>query len=372
MVYFLIDCFAITKEQNELQQEGHIMTESGSNRRKFKYVLCKTAEFFLLLLVFSLLVFLMARLCPGDPLRSWYGDGIDRLSAEEKASARSSLGLDQPLLLQYVQWLRHLLTGNTGISFKYKQSAGAVIQKFWWNTFIFGLLSYALTFFLSFCLGKKCAAKEGSLTDRFLRRAGVVTGNIPSFFLSLLFILLFSVKLGILPAGGAYDRGDSASVVNRLIHLVLPVSVMVLGHLGYYSSMVRNLLVEETRKDYVLLMKAEGLPREKILSKYCMKNILPPMLAVMTAAVPHLLGGTYVVEMVFSYPGLGTLGLESALYHDYNMLMAVTLLTGAAVILFSFAAREISIRIDPAMNDFPPEISDNAPQEPGKENNEDE
>ena len=101
------------------------------------------------------------------------------------------------------------------------------------------------------------------------------------------------------------------------------------GARGYYGLMVRNLLVEETRKDYVLLHKSQGIPREKILRRYCMKNILPGMIPAMTMAVPHILGGTYVVEMVFGYPGLGTLAFESALYKDFNVLMAVTLLTGA-------------------------------------------
>lgn len=159
------------------------------------------------------------------------------------------------------------------------------------------------------------------------------------------------MKIRIFPTGGAYSYGMTHSLPDRIWHLVLPCAVLVLEHVGYYGLMVRNLLVEETRKDYVLLHKSQGIPREKILRKYCMKNILPGMIPAMTMAVPHILGGTYVVEMVFGYPGLGTLAFESALYKDFNVLMAVTLLTGALVIFCNMLGEVLSAAIDPRMRD---------------------
>lgn len=322
---------------------------NANRRTSIPQPLRRLLEFLLMMLALSLLVFLMARLCPGDPLRAWYGDGIDRMNEAQKQAARTSLGLDQPLIVQYGVWLRNLLRGNPGISFQYKQPVMRVIGNVWGNTLIFGLASYALTFALAFPLGRWCAAREDSRADRLLRRVGVVTGNIPSFFLAMIFILIFAVKLGILPSGGAYSYGNSADPIDRIAHLVLPVAVVVTGHLGYYSYLVRNLLLEETRKDYVLLLKAEGLPGGRILRKYCMRNILPPMFSIMATAVPHLIGGAYIVEMVFGYPGLGTLSFESALYKDYNMLMAVTLLTGAVVLLCNILAEVFAARIDPRM-----------------------
>ena len=219
------------------------------------------------------------------------------------------------------------------------------------NTAILGLLAYVMTFLPAFRIGSSCALKEDSRKDRRLSRIAVVTGNIPSFFLGLLLILFFAVKIRLFPTGGAYSYGMAHSLPDRIWHLVLPCAVLVLEHVGYYGLMVRNLLVEETRKDYVLLHKSQGIPREKILRKYCMKNILPGMIPAMTMAVPHILGGTYVVEMVFGYPGLGTLAFESALYKDFNVLMAVTLLTGALVIFCNMLGEVLSAAIDPRMRD---------------------
>lgn len=304
-----------------------------------------------LLLVLSLVVFFLARACPGDPLRSWYGDGVDRLSAAQKEAMRRNLGLDRSLWVQYGLWLRNLFQGSLGISLKYKRPVTAVLGSVAGNTAILGLLAYVMTFLPAFRIGSSCALKEGSRKDRRLSRTAVVTGNIPSFFLGLLLILFFAVKIRLFPTGGAYSYGMAHSLPDRIWHLVLPCAVLVLEHVGYYGLMVRNLLVEETRKDYVLLHKSQGIPREKILRKYCMKNILPGMIPAMTMAVPHILGGTYVVEMVFGYPGLGTLAFESALYKDFNVLMAVTLLTGALVIFCNMLGEVLSAAIDPRMRD---------------------
>ncbi len=304
-----------------------------------------------MLLLLSLLVFLMARLSPGDPLRSWYGDGVERMSAAEKAAMSHKLGLDRSLPVQYGIWLRGVLTGDLGISLRYKQPVTTVIGNVLLNTVALGVLSYVLTFLIAFRMGQKSALSEGSLRDRWLTRWSITVGSIPSFFLALLLILILAVQLPLFPTGGAYSYGMKYSLPDRLWHLVLPTAVIVLGHVGYYGLMVRNLLAEETRKDYVLLLKSQGIPKTEIVNRCCTRNILSTMIPAMSLAVPHLLGGTYVVEMVFGYPGLGTLTFESALYKDYNLLMAITLLTGAVVIVCDFLGEILSARVDPRMRE---------------------
>ena len=304
-----------------------------------------------MLLLLSLLVFLMARLSPGDPLRSWYGDGVERMSAAEEAAMSHKLGLDRSLPVQYGIWLRGVLTGDLGISLRYKQPVTTVIGNVLLNTVALGVLSYVLTFLIAFRMGQKSALSEGSLRDRWLTRWSITVGSIPSFFLALLLILILAVQLPLFPTGGAYSYGMKYSLPDRLWHLVLPTAVIVLGHVGYYGLMVRNLLAEETRKDYVLLLKSQGMPKTEIVNRCCTRNILSTMIPAMSLAVPHLLGGTYVVEMVFGYPGLGTLTFESALYKDYNLLMAITLLTGAVVIVCNFLGEILSARVDPRMRE---------------------
>ena len=316
---------------------------------KTAYVWRKALEMLLMLLLLSVVVFVLARLAPGDPLRAYYGDGLERLSQAQQEAARERLGLNDSLAVQYLRWAEHALQGDWGISLQYKQPVTAVIGKMWQNTLLLGGISFALTFWLAAAIGKFCALHEGSFADRVICKIGTVSGCIPTFFLTLLLILIFAVNLRVLPVGGAYDYGENGNALNRALHLILPTAVTVLEHLWYYAYLIRNKLAEEARGDYVLLCKAKGMPAQKILAQHCMKNILPTLVVMMAVALPHILCGTYIVETVFAYPGLGKLSFESAMYQDYNLLTALCLLTGAVVFFFQFLAQVLGEALDPRM-----------------------
>lgn len=204
-----------------------------------------------------------------------------------------------------------------------------------------------LTFLGALGLGILCAWFEDRSVDRILCKGGTVLSCIPEFWLSLVLILIFAVVLHILPSGGAYDVGQKHNLLNRIEHLILPMVIVVLQHLWYYAYMIRNKLLEEVRADYVLLGKSKGLSKRQILFRHCLRNIMPSYVSIMAISVPHVLGGTYVVETVFSYPGIGALSYESARYHDYNMLMVLCLMTGVMVILCNLIGQIINEHIDP-------------------------
>ena len=141
--------------------------------------------------------------------------------------------------------------------------------------------------------------------------------------------------------------GHKNDILNRIEHLILPMTIVVLQHLWYYAYMIRNKLLEETRADYVLLGKAKGLSKKQILFGHCLRNILPSYISIMAISVPHVLGGTYIVETVFSYPGIGALSYESARYHDYNLLMVLCMMTGILVLFCNLIGGIINEKIDP-------------------------
>ena len=295
----------------------------------------------------SLAVFCIARLAPGDPLVAYYGDRVEKMSPAERERTMERLGLNEPLRVQYVRWLSGALRGEFGISYQYKRDVLEVIGGRIGNTLLLGGVGFVLTFALALGLGILCAWREGGPLDRFLCQAGTATSCIPEFWLALVLILLFSVTLGLLPSSGAYSYGGQGDLADRARHLVLPMAVLVLSHLWYYAYLIRNKLLEEIRADYVLLAKAKGLTRREVLLAHCVRNILPTYIGLMAISVPHILGGTYVIETVFSYPGIGTLSYESARYQDYNMLMVLAMMTGILVILSSLLAQVINERIDP-------------------------
>lgn len=307
----------------------------------------KLLVFLASVLVLSLVVFYISRLAPGDPLVSYYGDRVEKMTPQERAWAEDNLGLNDPISVQYLRWLENALHGDFGISYKYKMDVVEVISARVGNTLLLGGVGFVLVFVLALGLGVLCAWYEDRWPDRILCKVGTVTSCIPEFWLSLLLILLFAIWLKWLPSSGAYSIGKSGDLGDRLLHLLLPMTVVVVSHLWYYAYMIRNRVLDEMRADYVLLAKSKGLSRRAVMLRHCLRNTMPTYLSIMAISVPHILGGTYIVETVFSYPGLGTLSYESARYQDYNLLMLLCLLSGTLVILCSIIAQIINERIDP-------------------------
>lgn len=309
----------------------------------------KALVFVLSVVVLSVAVFYISRLAPGDPLVSYYGERVEKMSVEDRAWAEEKLGLDESIFIQYLRWAQNALNGDFGVSYKYKMPVTEVISSRIGNTLILGGVGFVLTFVLSLLLGVLCAWNEDKFLDKTICKLGTVTSCIPEFWLSLIFILVFAITLKWFPSSGAYSIGKKGDFIDRITHLVLPMLVVVLSHLWYYAYMIRNKILDEVRADYVLLAKAKGLTRSKVMFRHCLRNTIPTYLSLMAISVPHILGGTYIVETVFSYPGLGTLSYESARYKDYNLLMLLCLISGITVILCSIIAQIINERIDPRM-----------------------
>lgn len=307
------------------------------------------AVFFISIWALSAVVFVLSRITPIDPLQSYYGERTEKMSEEQKESARNRLGLNESIPVQYVRWLKFALSGDFGISYKYKQDVTRVINERIGNTILLGGVSYVILFIGALLLGLFCAWKENSLADRMIVRLGTVMSCIPEFWLSLVLIFVFSIVLGWFPASGAYSIGGG-DLMDRLRHLELPVIACVSGHLWYYAYMVRNMLCEQTRSEYVLLARAKGTSDGAILFGHCLKNVLPAYISLMAVSVAHILGGTYLVEAVFSYPGIGMLIYESAKTSDYNMLMVLCLLTGVIMIVANTVAELLNARLNPQLN----------------------
>ena len=316
-------------------------------RNPFVYYGKKVLIFFVSVFILSLMVFYISQLAPGDPLMSYYGERVEKMSTEEKEAAREKLGLNDPIHVQYVRWIQNAAKGEFGISYKYKQNVMEVIGSRIGNTLILGGIGFVLTFIGALGLGILCAWHEDKWPDKLLCKGGTLLSCIPEFWLCLLLIMIFSVILHWLPSSGPYAVGHKYDILSRIEHLVLPMTVVILGHLWYYAYMIRNKLLEETRADYVLLGKSKGLSKKQIMFGHCLRNVLPSYISLMAISVPHVLGGTYIVETVFSYPGIGALSFESARYHDYNLLMVLCMMTGILVIFCNLIGGIINEKIDP-------------------------
>lgn len=322
-----------------------------NRKNPYVYYGKKILIFLLSVLLLSVVIFYVARLAPGDPLVSYYGDRVEKMSVAEREWAEENLGLNAPIYVQYLRWFQNALKGNFGISFKYKTDVMEVIGGRLVNTLILGGIGFVLIFVLALGLGILCAWHEEKWLDKLICKVGTIISCIPEFWLSLILILIFAIYLRWLPSSGAYSIGKATDISDRILHLILPMTIVVGSHLWYYAYMIRNKLLEEVRAEYVLLAKSKGLDKKSILFRHCLRNIIPSYLSIMAISVPHILGGTYIIETVFSYPGIGTLSYESARYQDYNLLMLLCILSGAVVILCNIIAQTINEHIDPRMRE---------------------
>lgn len=308
----------------------------------------KGMELMLTIFVLSLVVFGMSRLAPGDPLLSYYGSGVERMSTQEKEEAKEKLGLNASISVQYRVWAKKALSGDFGLSYKYKVPVTDVIGGVAINTLLLGGTGFTLIFLLALPLGAFCALREGKVMDRLITRFGVITGSIPVFWISLVMILLFSVLFRILPASGAGPLGGGP-FLQRIPYLILPISALLFSHLWYFGYVVRNLYLEEMEKEYMLLHRIKGMTSRQIILHHGTRNIFPAYLTLMINSVPHLLGGSYIIEEVFAFPGLGRLAFESAKYHDYNLLMVIALITGTLVVTLNILGDALSVALNPAL-----------------------
>lgn len=316
-----------------------------------KKTLQRLIGFLLTMFILSVVVFCFARWAPGDPLQSFYGDAVESMTSEELAAARSRLGLDAPIYVQYIKWLGNAFRGNFGLSLKYKKAAMDVVSPLIGNTLILGGTAYLLVFLLATLLAVVCALHEETWLDRLICKIGTSVYYLPPFWLGVVLVLVFSIHLKLFPSSGAYDIGKSGDIQNRILHMILPLTVMIVSHLWYYAYMIRNKLLDELRQDYVLLAKEKGLTKRQIVWKHCLRNVAPTIVSIMAISIPHVLSGTYIAESVFNYPGIGALSIESAKYHDYNLLMLLVMITGALVVLSSILAQTVNEVIDPRMKE---------------------
>ena len=297
----------------------------------------------------SMVKLYVSRLAPGDPLFSYYGERVEKMSPEEREWAEEKLGLNDKISVQYSRWMNQVFHGNFGRSYKYKMDVLDVLKSRLGNTLLLGGTGFLIIFAGALLMGVICAWKEGGWLDKIICKAGTIISCVPEFWLALVLILVFSVSLRWLPSSGAYAVGQEKNISDRILHMILPFIVIVTEHLWYYGYMVRNKMLDEIRADYVLLAKAKGIKKSRIMLVHCMRNIMPSYLSIMAISVTHIMGGTYVAETVFSYPGIGTLAYESARYKDYNLLMIISLMSGIIIIACNMAAQILNERIDPRM-----------------------
>ncbi len=318
------------------------------------YLLRRLGASALLLLLVVSVTFLALRLAPGDPSAQIENP---RISRQHQERMQELYGLDQPLARQYVTWLRGvMLEGDWGISFTHRRPVTAVIAERIGPTLLLTGTALAIQFVLGMTLGVWAARRPGSARDHLIRLGAILFYSLPLFWLCLLAVEWVAGALPFLPSGhmrsvDARDLGALARGFDLFVHLMLPALTLGLATAGGILRFTRNSLLDTLSEDYIRTARAKGLSEGRIGWLHGLKNAAAPLVQILGMSFPFLLSGSLIVEVIFSWPGMGRLTYEAVKAYDFPLVLASTALAGVLVIIGNLIADLLHAAIDPRVRE---------------------
>jgi peptide/nickel transport system permease protein len=308
-----------------------------------------------LLIGVATLIFFVLALAPGDPTAFYFNPNVPPEVTEQ---IRRNLGLDQPLHIRYVRWLGAFLTGNFGFSFAQSRPVSEILMEALPNTLILTGSALVLVFLLGIVIGAYQAVRQYSAADNALSVGSLFFYSMPSFWLALMLMLLFSLKAhqwGLpiaLPATGMtsvdYEfLNFGQRMVDRIRHLILPVSTLTLALAAGVARYTRGQMLEVVRQDYIRTARAKGLPERTVIWKHALRNSLIPVITLLGLYIPFLFSGAVFVEMIFAWPGMGRIIVDAIFMRDYPVVMATSFVFAVMVILGNLLADILYAVADP-------------------------
>lgn len=305
----------------------------------------------LLLFTVSVLTFTLVSISPIDPLQANVGQAaLGSMSQEQIAKLESYWGVNQPPVERYVNWLTDFLRGDMGVSLLYRQPVTTVIWVKLANSLFLLGLAWLISGVLGFVLGVLSGINQGKLIDKLIKGYSLVIASTPAFWLALLLLLIFGVWLEVLPIGLSVPIGVEASGVtfmDRVVHAILPAVTLSITGVSNIALHTREKTIEIMESEYILFARARGESKKSILKNHVLRNVSLPALTLQFASISEIIGGSVLVEQVFSYPGLGQAAVDAGLGSDVPLLMGITLVTAAIVFGGNLLANLLYGVVDP-------------------------
>lgn len=306
-----------------------------------KQLLYRLGQIVLVLLGISFITFALVMLSPGDPVRQMIAGNEDIIVSQQEIDAlRAELGLDKPFVFQYLDWLGRALRGNLGFSYMVKRPVVEELMHSLPATVILSLASTLFMLAVAVPLGIYSAVKRNSIADYIVRAMTFVSISIPNFWMGLMLLWIFGLKLRWLPiVGGSVN----------LRNLVLPALTLGIVMAAKYARQVRAAVLEELNQDYVTGARARGMSESHILWKEVLPNAMLPLITLLGLSFGNLLGGAAVVEIVFSWPGLGYLAVQSIIYRDFQLVQGIVLWIALMYMIINLVIDISYNRLDPRL-----------------------
>jgi peptide/nickel transport system permease protein len=294
-----------------------------------RFLLRRVLQGLLVLWIVTTATFVLIHLAPGGP--AILAD--PKLAPVERQAIEHRLGLDRPLVEQYLAWHRNLLRGDLGQSYLYQTPAVRTVLGRLPNTLFLAGLALFVSLLLAIPGGVWAGLRPGSPGDRVLDGLSFVALSVPPFWFGIVLIILFAALWHVLPAGGMSSSGSAGFLGDQLRHLILPVTALALPATAELLRFTRASVAEAARAAHVATARARGVDERHIVRRHVLRNALLPLVTVVGLQAPLLVGGAAITETVFSWPGMGRLGVEAALGRDYPVVMALTLAVATTVVL---------------------------------------
>lgn len=321
-----------------------------------RFVVRRLASAVLLLYLVLTAAFFLVHLAPGDPSLIYIAEGRGQLTAADRQVMRERFGLDRPIAERYVQWLYTVtVRGDWGRSYDTGQPTTQRVAAALPNTLLLVAGTVVVQYGLGLLLGVLAALRRG-LLDHLVRGVAMLLWALPAFVLALLSVEVFGVRLGWLPIDGmrsldADQWSAAARLTDLLRHLVLPATILGVASCAMVVRMVRNNLLEVLEQDYVRAARARGLSSTRVLFGHALPNTVRPLIQDAGVVIPALLGGSVIIEQIFSWPGIGRLAFDAIGTRDYPIVLATTALSGALVVIGTTAADLLHAWLDPRVRE---------------------
>ncbi|MBY5403900.1 ABC transporter permease [Rhizobium leguminosarum] len=306
---------------------------------RYKFILMRPLQFLPVIFGISVITFILVRLIPGDPARNILGT---RATPAAIASIRAQYGLDQPMWLQYVYFLKNLANGEMGKSILYKIDVLKLIATRIEPTLALVVSSVVLSVLIAVPMAAIAARNAGRAPDHAVRIVSTFGIGFPPFWLGLMLIILFSVELGVLPVSGY-----GATIGEKLSHLVLPSLTVALSLSTVLTRSLRAAMIEQLKSDVATAARARGMPEGIVFWRHVLPNSLVPTINLLAVNIGWLIGGTVVVESVFALPGMGQLLVRAIFSRDYMVVQGVAMVFACATVLINFIADIVTVAVDP-------------------------
>ena len=301
-----------------------------------------------MLFIISLISFIAINAAPNSFFAS--GELNPNITPESIAQLKAIYGLDKPLYIQFFSWLYSIVQLDFGISFSSGEMVKNEILSRIPITLTINIISMVLIFIISLYFGIKSALNKNSFFDRFTGQLSLLSFSMPSFNLALLLVLVFSINFEILPIAGLHSVPDDGSLnyyLDFAWHLILPIFIIVFGGIGSLVLYIRSLTIEILKSDYIFFARSRGLNSKQILRYYILPNLYPPVITLLGLSLPGIIGGSVILETIFSIDGMGLLFYQSALSHDYPVIMGILIIGAFLTLIGNMIADLVLLKLNP-------------------------